>query len=77
MQTTKHFFVVLTHPFPLQKALVLGVVKATPQAQALFEGSRNSVFLTPPQLQSLGLPQPQFKETYMVPIAIPRDWFIH
>jgi hypothetical protein len=77
MQITKQFFIVLTHPFPLQKALVVGVVKQTPQTQAVFEGTRNSLFLTPSQVQSLGFTPPKAKETYMVPFQIPRDWFLH
>jgi hypothetical protein len=77
MQITKQFFIVLTHPYPLQKALVLGVVKNTCQTQTVFEASRNSLFLTPSQVKSLGFTPPPSKETYMVPIQIPRDWFLH
>jgi len=73
----KHFFVVLHHPFPLQKALVVSVIKESPQSKALFEATRNTTYLTAQQIQSLGIQPPQTPETYLVPIQIPRDWFIH
>lgn len=74
---TKRFFVLLHHPFPLQKALVLGVVKNTEQSQAIFEATRNPTYLTAQQIKCLGVKPPSTPETYMVPIQIPRDWFLH
>lgn len=74
---TKRFFVLLNHPFPLQKALVLGVVKDTPQSQHIFEATRNPIYLTPHQIKCLGIKPSSTPETYMVPIQIPRDWFLH
>lgn len=73
----KRFFVLLHHPFPLQKALVVGVVKHTPQSQEIFEATRNPKYLTPQQMKCLGMKPPSTPETYMVPIQIPQDWFIH
>jgi hypothetical protein len=73
----KHFFVVLYHPPSLQKALVAGVLKKTPQTQAIFEESRNTYFLQKEHLLTLGLKIPAQKDSYLVPIQISRDWFIH
>ena len=75
---TKRFFVLLHQPFPLQKVLVLGVAKHTPHSEALFDQSRNTFFLTPSEIQLLGIkPHCTYREAYMVPIEIPRDWFLH
>jgi hypothetical protein len=73
----KHFFVILYHPPSLQKALVAGVLKKTPQTQAIFDETRNTVFLRKDDIQSLGLKLPAHRHSYLVPIQIPRDWFIH
>ena len=74
---TKRFFVVLHQPYPLQKALFLGVVKENPISKELFENSRNSLFLSSKDIQSLGVKPPVIPGTYLVPIEIPRDWFLH
>lgn len=73
----KHFFVILYHPPPLQRALVMGVVKKTPQTQQIFEETRNTLFLRKDDIQTLGLKLPVHRHSYLVPIQIPRDWFIH
>jgi hypothetical protein len=73
----KHFFVVLNHPYPLQKALAMGVVKHTPDTRLLFEKQRNQLYLTKTDIQSLGLNPPKESNVYLVPIQIPRDWFLH
>ena len=73
----KHFFVVLNQPVPLQKAIVLGVVKQTHFTKEMFELTRNSPFLTRENVQSLGIKPPPALKAYLVPIQINRDWFIH
>lgn len=75
--TLKHFFVLLNHPKPLQKSLVLGVMKQTPLSKELFEQSRNQIFLQPNQIQSLGFKPPKECQAYLVPIQIPKDWLLH
>ena len=75
--TIKRFFVVLNHPFPLQRSIPLGVVKQNPYVQQLYEITRTSLFLTEPQLKELGFQAPKASQAYLVPIEIPRDWFLH
>jgi hypothetical protein len=75
--TLKHFFVLLNHPVPLQKPMVMGVLKQTPLAKSVFETSRNTFFLTETQLNELGYQPPIVHQAYLLPIQIPRDWFIH
>ena len=74
---TKHFFVLLNQPFPLQRAIPIGVVKNTPSTQYLYEVSKNNIFLTEKQIKDLGFQPPKAPQTYLVPIEIPRDWFLH
>jgi hypothetical protein len=73
----KSFFVLLNHPPPLQKPLVLRVLRSTPQTLSLFEKSRNTLFLSPSDVKSLGIQPPSELKAYLVPIQIPRDWFLH
>ncbi len=75
--TMKSFFLLLHHPPPLQKPLVLRVLKSTPHTLTLYEKSRNTVFLSPSDIQSLGVEPPIHKNAYLIPFQIPRDWFIH
>jgi len=75
--TLKHFFVLLNHPVPLQKPLVMGILKQTPLTTSIFETSRNTVFLSETQLKELGFQPPTVHQAYLLPIQIPRDWFIH
>lgn len=75
--TLKHFFVLLNHPFPLQRPLVVGVVRNTPETREIYERTKTSLFLSPKQIQELGLKIPSQPPSYLVPIQIPRDWFIH
>ncbi len=77
INVTKRFFVLLNHPFPLQKAIPLGVVKNTATSQCLYELSRNSLFLSENQIKELGFEPPKALQAYLVPIEIPRDWFLH
>lgn len=77
INTLKHFFVVLNHPAPLQKPLLMGVLKQSPIASSIYEVSRNTTFLTEKQIQELGFQAPKIHQVYLLPIEIPRDWFIH
>jgi len=77
LNLTKRFFVLLNHPAPLQKAIPIGLVKNTPTAQSLYELSRNSLFLSDKQVKELGVNPPKALQAYLIPIDIPRDWFIH
>ncbi len=77
INTMKHFFVLLNHPAPLQKPLVMGVVKQTPLVSSIYETARNTIFLTAKQIKDLGYPIPTVHKAYLLPIEIPRDWFIH
>ena len=74
---TKHFFVLVNHPFPLQKPYVMGVVKPTILTTQLFERTRNSVFLDKKEVESLGYKAPSSLSAYLLPIEIPKDWFLH
>lgn len=74
---SKRFFVVLNHSASLQKPLVLGVLKPTPLVVSIYETSRNTFFLNEKQIQELGYPPPTVHQAYMLPIEIPRDWFLH
>ena len=73
----KRFFVLLNHPAPLQKPLVMGVLKSTHFAEQHYDRSRNTTFLTKAQVKDLGYQPPQEHNVYLLPIEIPRDWFIH
>jgi hypothetical protein len=73
----KHFFVLLNHPFPLQRAVPLGVVKNTVTTQNLYEISQNTTFFSEKQIKDLGFQSPNALQSYLVPIEIPRDWFLH
>ena len=73
----KHFFVLLNHPAPLQKPLVMGVLKETSTVVSIYEVSRNTIFLTETQIKELGYQPPKVHQSYLLPIQIPRDWFIH
>jgi hypothetical protein len=75
--TIKRFFVLLNHPPPLQKPLVLGVLKHTFDTETIFEQARNTTFLTESQIRKLGYQVPLENKAYLLPIDIPRDWFIH
>lgn len=75
--TLKQFFVLLNHPAPLQKPLVMGVLKQTPMSLSIYETSRNTVFLTEKQIMDLGHTPPTLHQAYLLPIEIPRDWFLH
>jgi hypothetical protein len=74
---TKRFFVLLNHPPPLQRPLVLGVLKPTPLVSSIYETTRNTLFLTEKQIKDIGYQAPTVHQVYMVPIEIPRDWFLH
>ena len=74
---TKRFFVVLNHPAPLQRPLVLGIVKPTMTVTSIYEATRNTIFLTEKQILELGYQAPKVNQAYMLPIEIPRDWFLH
>ena len=73
----KRFFVLLNHPPPLQKPLVMGILKDTHFVQQYYETSRNTTFLTKAQIKDLGYQSPPEHKAYLVPIDIPRDWFIY
>lgn len=75
--TIKHFFLLLNHPPPLQKPLVMGVLKQTPLSTSVYETSRNTIFLSEKQINELGYQPPKLNQAYLLPIEIPRDWFIH
>lgn len=72
----KHFFVVVNHPAPLRRPLVLGVVKQTPHTKSLFEKCRNTV-LSKQEVEDLGFKPPSVQNSYLLPIEVPRDWFLH
>jgi hypothetical protein len=72
----KHFFVVVNHPAPLQRPLVLGVIKQTPYTKGLFEKCRNGT-LTKKEVEDLGIKAPPAVYPYLLDIQIPRDWFLH
>lgn len=74
---TKHFFVLVNHPAPLQKPYVMGVVKQNYLTKELFESTRNSVFLQKKDVESLGYKAPSVLQAYLLPIEIPQDWFLH
>jgi hypothetical protein len=73
----KSFFVLLNHPAPLQKPLVLRVLKSTPQTMDLFEKNRNFTFLSAADVKTLGVEPPSQLKAYLLPIQIPREWFLH
>jgi hypothetical protein len=75
--TMKQFFVLLNHPPPLQKPIVLGVLNKTMFTDAMFDATRNTTYLTANQVKDLGFKVPFENKSYLVPIEIPRDWFIH
>jgi len=75
--TLKHFFVVLNQPFPLQRPLVMVVVRNNQISREIYEQTRTSLMLNPKQIEKLGVKPAPLSSTYMVPIEIPRDWFLH
>jgi hypothetical protein len=76
---TKTFFVLLSHPLHTPKPLVLTVLQKKPHVEQIFqEASANGqTFLWPSQLKSLLANQPQGTRASLLPIQIPRDWFLH
>lgn len=74
---TKRFFLVVNHPPPLQKPFVLGLVKSTPYTERIFEQSRNTVFVQRNEIMSLGIVPPKYLHAYLLPVDVPRDWFLH
>jgi hypothetical protein len=77
INSVKRFFVVLNHPAPLQRPLVLGIVKPSPLVVSIYDTTRNTIFLNDKQVKELGYPAPPVNQSYMLPIEIPRDWFLH
>lgn len=75
--TIKRFFLVVNHPPPMQRAYVLGLVKRTPQSEELFELSRNKSFLNRKEVERVGITPPIQTHAYLLPVDIPRDWFLH
>ncbi len=74
---TKRFFLLLNHPPPLQKPLVMKVLKETPFTTTVYDQTRNTIFLSNKHLLELEIQPPKVHQAYMLPIDIPRDWFIH
>lgn len=74
---TKSFFVLLNHPPPLRKPLVMGVLKQTPLTKNLYDVTRNTVFLSEKDIKELGYNPPKVHQAYLLPVEIPRDWFLH
>ena len=73
----KQFFVLFHHPPPLQKPLVMTVLRQNPTTLTIFEETRNSTYLSKKQFERLGVPPPRTPHAYLVPIQIPNDWFLH
>lgn len=76
-QTFKRFFLVVNHPPPLQKPYVLGLIKRTPQTELLFEYGRNKTFLNRKEVERVGITSPIQTHAYLLPVEVPRDWFLH
>jgi hypothetical protein len=72
----KHFFVVVNHPPPLTRPLVLGVIRQTQHTKNLYEKCRNGT-LSKQEIEDLGLKAPPIVNPYLLSIQIPRDWFIY
>jgi hypothetical protein len=77
LNSTKRFFVLLNHPAPLQKPLLLRVLRNTPEAIQAYEQTRNTFFLSKPQISTLGVEPPPECKAYLLPVDIPRDWLLH
>jgi hypothetical protein len=75
--TLKRFFLLLSHPSPHQQPKVLSVLKDTPTTKNIFETARYSSCLSKRDVQALGKKAEATGKEYLIPIEIPRDWFIH
>jgi hypothetical protein len=74
---TKRFFLLVNHSYPLQQPSVVSVFKETPQVKQVFATTKFSPFLLKSDLVFLGKsPSPTGKD-FLVPVEIPRDWFLH
>ena len=73
----KRFFILLSHPSPYQHPKVLSVFKDTPNVKQMFETTRYTSFLSKRDVLLLGKQPHGTGKEYLVPVEIPRDWFIH
>jgi len=73
---TKRFFVLFHHPMTAHKPIQLGLLKDTPLTQTLYK-SNDLSFLLKQDVEQFGYKFPLKSRCYMVPIEVPRDWFLH
>ena len=73
---TKRFFVLFHHPINAHKPIQLGLLKETPSTTMLYKPN-DLTFLLKQDVEQFGYKFPKGSRCYMVPIEVPRDWFLH
>lgn len=74
---TKRFFLLVHHAHPHQQPSIVSVMKETPFVKQIYNETKFSPWLQKRDLYTLGQsPSTQGKE-YLIPVDIPRDWFLH
>lgn len=74
---TKRFFVLVNQGHTFQSPQVLAVLKETPQVRHVFDTTKYSSYLMKRDVLLLGKTPPPMGKDYLLPIEIPRDWFLH
>lgn len=76
---TKTFFVLLSHPLQSSRPTVITVLQKKPHVQEIMNqmNANGQTFLWPAQLQLLSKDHPRGTRASLLPIEIPRDWFLH
>ncbi len=74
---TKRFFLVVHQPTPYLKPTILHVFPNQLPIAHLYKESNNQYFLTKEQAARMKLSSAVGTHSYIMPIDIPRDWFLH
>ena len=73
---TKRFFVLVNIPIQTQKPLVMGVLRNQFMTDVLWKQKRDGM-LKETEVEALGYTPSVGMRAHLVPIEIPRDWFLH
>lgn len=79
LNTTKRFFVLLNHPVAMKQPYVMTVLRDRPDVQTIMKQyeKNQQTFLVRTQTDALGIKSYPDMRTFLLPIDIPRDWFLH
>jgi hypothetical protein len=74
---TKRFFLLIHHAHPTQQPQVLSVLKEGPFINQIHNQTQFSSCLRKQDVLSLGKTPVSTGKDYLIPVDIPRDWFLH